>query len=251
MLRVLALSFGFALVAANSSWAAVYELKVTPQTVVWGRYDALAKPALTVRSGDTVVIHTVLTNSPAGLEKAGGQARRRGAGPPRRLRPRASRRAWSGRPRADRPHLCGGGRARGRAGGADRPDRSGHSLQLQCVPIRGRPPDRRLPRRSHQDRAAGSAQPDRGLRTGRHHSPAPLLRLRRHSAAAGDRPAGLRAAHRPERRQSRQQGAGGGDDALPPGERQGRPAGGRRRPRGAGRRRGGHHGAGGPRWSGA
>ena len=60
-----------ALLVSSPARAAVYELKVTPQTVVWGRYDALAKPALTVRSGDTVVVHTVLTNSPAGLEKAG------------------------------------------------------------------------------------------------------------------------------------------------------------------------------------
>ena len=60
-----------ALAVTGAARAAVYELKVTPQTVVWGRYDALAKPALTVRSGDTVVVHTVLTNSPAGLEKAG------------------------------------------------------------------------------------------------------------------------------------------------------------------------------------
>lgn len=59
------------LAVAGGARAAVYELKVTPQTVVWGRYDTSAKPALTVRSGDTVVVHTVLTNSPSGLEKAG------------------------------------------------------------------------------------------------------------------------------------------------------------------------------------
>jgi len=51
--------------------AETYELKATPQTVAWGNYDATAKPVLTVKSGDTVVIHTLLTNSPAGLEKAG------------------------------------------------------------------------------------------------------------------------------------------------------------------------------------
>ena len=51
--------------------AATYELKATPQTVAWGHYDATDKPVLTIRSGDTVVIHTLLTNSPAGLEKAG------------------------------------------------------------------------------------------------------------------------------------------------------------------------------------
>ncbi|TCP93166.1 acetamidase/formamidase [Sphingomonas sp. PP-CE-1A-559] len=58
-------------VAAMPADAETYELKATPQTVAWGHYDATDKPVLTIRSGDTVVIHTLLTNSPAGLEKAG------------------------------------------------------------------------------------------------------------------------------------------------------------------------------------
>lgn len=48
-----------------------YTLKVTPQTVEWGHYDPAAKPALRVRSGDTVIFDTVLTNSPTGLERNG------------------------------------------------------------------------------------------------------------------------------------------------------------------------------------
>lgn len=48
-----------------------HDLPATPQTVAWGHYDAAAKPVLTVRSGDTVTVHTLLTNSPAGLERAG------------------------------------------------------------------------------------------------------------------------------------------------------------------------------------
>ncbi len=71
MLRTALVLGCFAFAAANGADAAVYELKATSQTVVWGRYDAQAKPALTVRSGDTVVVHTLLTNSPSGLEKAG------------------------------------------------------------------------------------------------------------------------------------------------------------------------------------
>ena len=51
--------------------AAQHDLPATPQTVVWGRYDYHAKPALTVRSGETVTVHTLLTNSPEGLAKAG------------------------------------------------------------------------------------------------------------------------------------------------------------------------------------
>ena len=56
---------------ATPAGAETHELKATPQTVAWGHYDATDKPVLTIRSGDTVVIHTLLTNSPAGLEKAG------------------------------------------------------------------------------------------------------------------------------------------------------------------------------------
>jgi acetamidase/formamidase len=48
-----------------------FTLEATPETVAWGNYDAAAKPVLTIRSGDTVVFHTLLTNSPAGLEHNG------------------------------------------------------------------------------------------------------------------------------------------------------------------------------------
>ena len=68
MFRLLALTT--AVVAATCT-AATFDLPATPQTVAWGHYDATAKPAITIRSGDTVVVHTLLTNSPTGLEKAG------------------------------------------------------------------------------------------------------------------------------------------------------------------------------------
>jgi acetamidase/formamidase len=48
-----------------------YTLEATPTTVAWGNYDAAAKPVLRIRSGDTVVFHTLLTSSPTALEKAG------------------------------------------------------------------------------------------------------------------------------------------------------------------------------------
>ena len=48
-----------------------YTLKATPQTVAWGYYDASATPVLRIHSGDSVEFETLLTNSPAGLEKAG------------------------------------------------------------------------------------------------------------------------------------------------------------------------------------
>jgi acetamidase/formamidase len=48
-----------------------FKLPATPKTVAWGYYDAAAPPVLRIHSGDTVEFDTLLTNSPAGLEKAG------------------------------------------------------------------------------------------------------------------------------------------------------------------------------------
>jgi acetamidase/formamidase/pimeloyl-ACP methyl ester carboxylesterase len=47
-----------------------HELKASPRTVAWGYYDAAAKPALRIKSGDTVEVQTLITNSPEGLERA-------------------------------------------------------------------------------------------------------------------------------------------------------------------------------------
>jgi acetamidase/formamidase len=59
------------LLARVPASAETHTLLVTPTTVAWGNYDASAKPALRIRSGDTVVFHTLLTSSPTALEKAG------------------------------------------------------------------------------------------------------------------------------------------------------------------------------------
>lgn len=48
-----------------------YVLQATPKTVAFGYYDAAAPPVLRIHSGDTVEFHTLITNSPKGLEKAG------------------------------------------------------------------------------------------------------------------------------------------------------------------------------------
>ena len=48
-----------------------YTLKPTPKTVAWGYYDAKAAPVLRIKSGDTVEIQTLITNSPKRLEEAG------------------------------------------------------------------------------------------------------------------------------------------------------------------------------------
>ncbi|HEX4561424.1 MAG TPA: acetamidase/formamidase family protein [Gemmatimonadales bacterium] len=46
-------------------------LAATPKTVAWGYYSATAKPVLTVASGDTVDVETLLTNVPDRLAQAG------------------------------------------------------------------------------------------------------------------------------------------------------------------------------------
>jgi len=61
----------FATTAHAESLGQTFTLRVTPSTVAWGNYDATAKPALTVKSGDTVVVDTLLTNNPTGLERNG------------------------------------------------------------------------------------------------------------------------------------------------------------------------------------
>jgi acetamidase/formamidase len=51
--------------------AETFTLNAAPDTVAWGNYDATRAPVLHIKSGDTVVFRTLLTNSPTGLEKAG------------------------------------------------------------------------------------------------------------------------------------------------------------------------------------
>ena len=57
--------------AQQTKAQAAYSLKPTPKTVAWGYYDAKAAPVLRVKSGDTVEIQTLITNSPKRLEDAG------------------------------------------------------------------------------------------------------------------------------------------------------------------------------------
>jgi acetamidase/formamidase len=53
---------------------AEYQLKATPANVAWGYYWAGAKPVLRIRSGDTVEIQTMITNSPERLTESGVKA---------------------------------------------------------------------------------------------------------------------------------------------------------------------------------
>ena len=49
----------------------VHHLDPSPTTVAWGYYDAAATPVLRISSGDEIVVGTLITNSPKGLEGAG------------------------------------------------------------------------------------------------------------------------------------------------------------------------------------
>src|SRR2546421_1071976 len=74
--RAILLGFGIllwvpSLSAQQTTGQATHTLKPTPKTVAWGYYDAKAAPVLRVKSGDTVEIQTLITNSPKRLEDAG------------------------------------------------------------------------------------------------------------------------------------------------------------------------------------
>lgn len=45
----------------------VITLEPSPKTIAWGHYDAASAPVLRVKSGDTVKVHTLLTNNPTRL----------------------------------------------------------------------------------------------------------------------------------------------------------------------------------------
>ena len=60
--------------AASAAFAqapTVHSLPATPTTVAYGYYWSEAKPAIRVKSGDVVDVETMLTNTPAGLERIG------------------------------------------------------------------------------------------------------------------------------------------------------------------------------------
>jgi len=56
---------------ASAQQSRSYNLAATPSTVAWGYYWSQATPVLRIRSGDRVTVHTMITNSPTGLVRAG------------------------------------------------------------------------------------------------------------------------------------------------------------------------------------
>jgi acetamidase/formamidase len=59
------------LATAKADAQKIHQLPASPSTVAYGYYWALAKPVLTINSGDFVDVETMLTNNPAGLERMG------------------------------------------------------------------------------------------------------------------------------------------------------------------------------------
>jgi acetamidase/formamidase len=60
-----------AALAAQNRAPKTHRLEATPATVAYGYYWSEAKPVLRIASGDIIDVDTLLTNSPAGLERAG------------------------------------------------------------------------------------------------------------------------------------------------------------------------------------
>jgi acetamidase/formamidase len=56
---------------AQGASPATHRLEVTPSTIAYGYYWAEAVPVLRIASGDIIDVDTLLTNTPAGLAKAG------------------------------------------------------------------------------------------------------------------------------------------------------------------------------------
>ena len=74
-MKITAACIGCAALAAAGAAAAhapkTYRLEATPKTIAYGYYWADAAPVLRIDSGDIIDVDTLLTNTPAGLAKAG------------------------------------------------------------------------------------------------------------------------------------------------------------------------------------
>src|SRR3954463_11859424 len=60
-----------AAVPLTAQTARTHRLEATPSTIAYGYYWSEAKPVLRIASGDIIDVDTLLTNTPAGLQKAG------------------------------------------------------------------------------------------------------------------------------------------------------------------------------------
>jgi acetamidase/formamidase len=69
--RALLLIAGTATLSAQAGGARTHRLEATPKTVAYGYYWSAAEPVLRIASGDVIDVDTLLTNTPAGLQRAG------------------------------------------------------------------------------------------------------------------------------------------------------------------------------------
>ncbi len=70
-LLVCTLALAASVAVRSQTTVRTHRLEATPATVAFGYYWADARPALRIASGDIIDVDTLLTNSPAGLERAG------------------------------------------------------------------------------------------------------------------------------------------------------------------------------------
>src|SRR6516225_2987018 len=61
----------FPAAVASAQSPTTHRLEATPTTVAYGWYDAAGEPVLRIKSGDIIDVDTLLTNTPAGLQRAG------------------------------------------------------------------------------------------------------------------------------------------------------------------------------------
>ena len=71
LLTALGMLCAVTVVAAATRTPETHRLEATPATIAYGYYWSQAAPVLRIASGDIIDVDTLLTNTPAGLEKAG------------------------------------------------------------------------------------------------------------------------------------------------------------------------------------
>jgi len=71
MRRIILISILTTCTFGQTSTPKVHRLEATPDTVAYGYYWAESKPVLRIASGDIIDVDTLLTNTPAGLARAG------------------------------------------------------------------------------------------------------------------------------------------------------------------------------------
>ena len=71
MRRIILISILTTCILGQTSTPKVHRLEATPDTVAYGYYWAESKPVLRIASGDIIDVDTLLTNTPAGLARAG------------------------------------------------------------------------------------------------------------------------------------------------------------------------------------